>query len=109
MFLEPNSFIMRHGRYSEEFRTKDEEAIKNLYQGNGFRDVKVISTVDNPYQGKTGEIAVTFRIDEGPQWFVDTLDLEGMRKLNKSQVQGQLSSNAQQPFSDVSVAADRNT
>jgi outer membrane protein insertion porin family len=109
LFLAPNSFIMRHGRYSEEFRTKDEEAIKNLYQSNGFRDVKVISTVDNPYQGKTGEIAVTFRIDEGSQWFVDTLDIDGMRKFDKSHVEGDLSSNARQPFSDVSVAADRNT
>ncbi len=40
MFLEPNSLSMRHGRYSEQFRKKDEEAIESLYQSNGFRDVK---------------------------------------------------------------------
>jgi outer membrane protein assembly complex protein YaeT len=109
LFLEPNSFSMRHGRYSEQFRKKDEEAIENLYQANGFRDVKVTSTVDNPYQGKTGQIAVTFRIDEGAQWFVDSLDIQGMRQLAKEHVQAELSSGAGQPFSDVSVAADRNT
>src|SRR5205085_11507556 len=74
-----------------------------------FRDVKVISTVDNPFQGKNGQIAVTFRIDEGTQWFVDNLEIAGMRKLDKSHVEGELSSTIRQPFSDVSVAADRNT
>ncbi len=109
LFLEPNSFTMRHGRYSEQFRTKDEEAIASLYQSNGFRDAKVTSTVDNPYEGKTGQIAVTFQVDEGAQWFVDSLDVQGMRQLDKAHVEGELSSGAGQPFSDVSVAADRNT
>ena len=109
LFLAPNSFAMRHGRYSERFRKKDEEAIQSLYQSNGFRDVKVTSTVDNPYQGKEGQIAVTFHVEEGAQWFVDSLDIQGMQLLDKGPVEGKLSSGVGQPFSDVSVATDRNT
>ena len=41
MFLRTNSLFLRYGRYSESFREKDEEAIENLYQANGFRNVKV--------------------------------------------------------------------
>ncbi|MDQ6664281.1 MAG: hypothetical protein M3Z23_07790, partial [Acidobacteriota bacterium] len=51
MFLEPASFTLRHGRYSEVFRRKDEENIANLYKSNGFRDVKVTSIVDRGYRG----------------------------------------------------------
>src|SRR5207247_4912596 len=52
MFLQPSSLQFRRGRYSEAFRRKDEETIANLYKSNGFRDVKVTSTVDNNYQSK---------------------------------------------------------
>ena len=57
MFLQAaGHVVMRHGRYSEAFRKKDEENIQNLYKANGFRDVKVTSTVDRDYQGKTATL-----------------------------------------------------
>ena len=108
IFLQPASLALRHGRYSEQFRKNDEEAIQSLYASNGFRDAKVTSTVVNPYMGRIGEIAVTFHIDEGPQWFVDSLDIQGMQGVGPDRVQGDLSSFKNQPFSDVSIAADRN-
>ena len=36
MFMEPASFRLRHGRYSEVFRRKDEENINDLYHPTGF-------------------------------------------------------------------------
>lgn len=110
MFLEPAGFIrFRHGRYSEAFRSKDAENISNLYKANGFRDVKVTSTVTRDYQGKTGDIAVMFHIDEGPQWFVDNLQINGITKLNRDQIVGQLASSNGQPYADYNVATDRTT
>ena len=38
MFLRPKSLVLRYGRYSESFRKKDEEAIENLYESNGFQN-----------------------------------------------------------------------
>ena len=109
MFLEPNSLQYRHGRYSEAFRKKDEESVSNLYRANGFRDVKVTSSVQNDYKGKPGQIGVIFTVEEGPQWFVDDLKIDGVSNLDLPTLQSKLSAVKGQPFSEVSIAADRNT
>jgi outer membrane protein assembly complex protein YaeT len=109
MFLEPAGFIrFRHGRYSEAMRKKDAENIQNLYKSNGFHDVKVTSAVTRDYKEKVGDIAVTFHIEEGPQWFVSKLELDGVTKLNREDLLSRLSSIEGQPYSDTNVAADRN-
>jgi outer membrane protein assembly complex protein YaeT len=108
MFMQSASFRMRHGRYSEAFRRKDEENITALYRANGFRDVKVHSAVERDYRGKTGDMAVTVQIEEGRQWFVEKLTLEGTSQADRDAVVSQLASMAGQPFADVNMAADRN-
>ncbi len=108
MFLRPNSLILRYGRYSETFRKKDEEAIENLYQANGFRDVKVTSTVETNYKGKQNDIAVIFHINQGQQWKVMRLQVAGAGQLDLSSIREQFSSAEGQPYADVNVASDRN-
>src|SRR5262249_921168 len=51
LFLQPSSLRLRWGRYSDAFRQKDEDTIEDLYRANGFRDVKVSSTVENNFGG----------------------------------------------------------
>src|SRR5262249_24828565 len=63
IYLLPNSFRFRHGRYSDAFRKHDEETIADLYRANGFRDVDVSSAIATNYRGKPNEVAVTYRID----------------------------------------------
>jgi outer membrane protein insertion porin family len=109
MFMEPASFRMRHGRYSEAFRRKDEENVANLYRANGFRDVKVASIVDRNYHNNAGDIAVTVKIDEGPQWFVESLAMHGVNQVNGDELRPQLASIAGQPFAEVNLASDRDT
>ncbi len=108
MFLRESSLQFRRGRYSEGFRTRDEEAITNLYKANGFRDVKVASSVVNDYKGKPNQIAVNFTINQGQQWTISELKLVGVNRLNADLIKGHLSSGAGQPFSDVNIASDRN-
>jgi len=109
MFMMPKSFQFRHGRYSEALRQRDEESIINLYKENGFRDVQVTSKAIDDYQGKTGDLGVIVMIDEGPQWFVHRLEVSGIRQLNAETIIPTLSSSEGQPFSEFSVAADRDT
>ncbi|HXF26080.1 MAG TPA: BamA/TamA family outer membrane protein, partial [Bryobacteraceae bacterium] len=109
MFLQESSFRFRWGRYSEAFRNKDEETIANLYKSNGFRDVKVTSTLESNYRGKSNQIAINFTIDEGQQWLVSKLTLEGVSQLDRDTLVSMLSSSAGQPYSDLSVSTDRNT
>lgn len=108
MFLQPAGYIrLRHGRFSADFAAHDENAITALYQANGFRDAKVITTVADNYLGKKGDVAVTLHVVEGPQYTVSKLEVEGMTVPNKQQVLSRLSQLEGQPFSVSNVALDR--
>lgn len=107
MFLKTHSILLRYGRYSESFRTKDEEAITNLYHANGFRDAKVSSKVEVGYKGKPNDLAVTFQIAQGAQWRVSKLRIEGAQVADEAVLKQQLVSTVGQPFADVSVSTDR--
>jgi outer membrane protein insertion porin family len=108
MFMQPAAFNLRRGRYSEAFRRKDEENIANLYRSNGFRDVKVTSIVDRNYKGKAREVGVTVQVDEGAQWLVDNLTVNGMSQADHDALTPELASAQGQPFSEVNLANDRN-
>ena len=82
MFLHTNTLVDRYGRYSEAFRKRDEESIADLYQANGFRDVKVASTVETNYKGKENDLSVRFVISPGKQWLVSKLQIEGAARLD---------------------------
>src|SRR5262249_31223007 len=76
---------------------------------NGFRDAHVIANVADDYQGKRGEVAVTLRIDEGTQYRVRNLNVTGVTRENSGQIIARLASASGQPFSETSVALDRDT
>jgi outer membrane protein insertion porin family len=108
IFLQPAGFIrLRHGRYSEGLATRDEGAIKALYQDNGFQDVNVTITTTPNYKGKKGDVAGTIHIDEGPQYKVAVLHVEGVSLANREQILSQLASIPGQPYSATNVAQDR--
>ena len=108
IFLQPAGFVqLRHGRYSEGFARRDKDSIEALYRDNGFRDVKVTITPADDYQGKIGEVAITVAIDEGPQYLVASLQVNGVTRPGKNTIVASLSSVAGQPYSDTNVAMDR--
>ena len=109
LLMQPKSFEMRRGRYSDAYLRRDQEAIAELYRSNGFRDVKVTGRAVDDYEGREGDIAVFVNIDEGVQWLVNKLTITGQEKLDLSGVIPKLSSSAGQPFSEFNVAADRDT
>ena len=110
MFLQKASFLQfPHGRYSESLLSRDEDSIVNLYQSNGFRDVRVTDRLENDYRGKAGDMAVSLTIDEGPQYFVNHLEVEGIRSLDQAAILTMLNCTQDQPFSEFNVAVDRDT
>ncbi len=109
MLMTPRSWQMRHGRYSEALRRRDEESIAEVYTQNGFRDVQVTSKVVDDYQGRVGDLAVFILINEGAQWFVSKLQVVGIQQLDAKTILSTLSSIEGEPFSEFSVAEDRDT
>lgn len=109
MYLQEAGVIrLRHGRFSDGFARRDEEAIEALYRNNGFRDAEVTITNSGNYKGKAGEVAATVTIDEGPQYNVSTVDIQGFELPNRDAVIARLASQPGQPFSDFNVGLDRN-
>lgn len=110
MFLRTAAFIeFPHGRYSENLLARDLDSISTLYKSNGFRDVQVTSKLQDDYQGKLGDLSVVVTIVEGPQYFIQSLQVTGIEHLDKAQILSSLSSIEGQPFSEFNVAVDRDT
>ena len=70
--------FLAHGRYSQSLLNADvRNLISNPYLANGFLKVKITPKVEDNYQGKENDLAITLQIDEGPQTMVGTLELAG--------------------------------
>lgn len=110
LYIAPASFPrFRFGRYSQKLLERDLEAIRELYRANGFREMEVTAATVDDYKGKTGQILVTFSIKEGPHWFVTKLEIEGAPPEDLPHLRSVLQSTGGEPFSEVNVAADRDT
>ena len=102
MFLQKASFLQfPHGRYSESLLSRDEDSIVNLYQSNGFRDVRVTDRLEDNYRGQAGDMAVSLTIDEGPQYFVNHLEVEGIRSLDQAAILTMLNCTAGPAFQRI--------
>lgn len=105
--LQPASFASQ-GRFSQNLVRADADSIHNLYLSNGFLDAQVTSTVDETYQGKKGNLFVTFQIVEGVQTRVQGLSVAGNHALSTDTLLGVVGSSPGQPYSAAGVASDRN-
>ena len=97
----------RHGRYSQDLRDADRAAIRDLYLANGFRDVQVAVSTEDDYRGQSDEIGVRFDIEEGPQWLVNRVEIQGASEPDAAYLNTLIRSSQGQPYSDTSIAADR--
>lgn len=110
MLITPATILRyRNGRYSEELVRKDVEAIEYLYRANGFRDVKVSTRVERDKQGKAEEVALYLTIQEGAQWFVSGVEINGVNLRDFEYLKGLLQTSEGQPFSDTALVSDRDT
>ena len=80
MQIQPAGRFLAHGRYSQSLLNADvRNLIANPYRANGFLEVKITPKVEDNYQGKENDLAITLQIDEGPQTMVGTLQIRRQR------------------------------
>ncbi|WP_187148822.1 outer membrane protein assembly factor BamA [Candidatus Korobacter versatilis] len=101
------TMLLTHGKFSQAMLARDVAAITALYKTNGFQDVSVKADVEDNYRGKSGDLRIVFRIDEGEQSRVHTLTVIGNLAIPTAEFQPQLSLDEGQPYSEYAVAADR--
>ncbi len=103
----------RSGRYSAQLVQADEKSIQAIYRANGFNEAKVTSSTSDSVDSKGGksakyaEIAVTYKIDEGPQQKFGPVALEGVDPGRKAAIAGLLAATPGQPFSLLTLSGDR--
>ncbi len=108
LYLQPAEFPrFPYGRYGAGYLRQDIQSIENLYTSNGFRDVKVTTKTEDDYRGAKNHLAVFIRIEEGQQWFVSALTIEGAGLNDSAALRSTAASLEGQPFSEANVASDR--
>ena len=103
--------LIRYGRYTEVLISDDVQAISNLYQSNGFRQVEVTPEVsDEDKQGqkmKLSVIHVSYTIKEGPQSKFGTVEITGNAKVSQADLLKLMNSQGGQPYSLSNLSGDR--
>jgi outer membrane protein insertion porin family len=94
-----------HGKYSNKLVRTSVRNIENLYKADGFSSVKVAPQVTT----RSGNVLVTFHVEEGPQDIVEALDVQGNHTVPVAQFAPKgLKVTAGQPYSARNVQQDRN-
>src|SRR5215831_4861521 len=107
MFIrEKGLLILRRGRYSDGFVRRDQRALESLYRDNGFRDVKVTVDAQDDVR-KKGDVIVNVHIDEGQQYRVAKIDVNGITRKDRDEILSRLTLSPGQPYSETGVATDR--
>ncbi|MCC6536735.1 MAG: BamA/TamA family outer membrane protein, partial [Bryobacterales bacterium] len=99
----------RYGRFNAGLLNADMDAIRELYQSNGFRNVRVDSSTTENFGGKANALGVALEITEGPQWFIEKAELAGPSPEYARDLEPRLSSVSGQPFSEANLTLDRDT
>jgi outer membrane protein insertion porin family len=98
--------FLTHGRYSEALLRGDVATLEGLYRSNGFRAVKIETSVDDNYEGDRNKLAVHIRIDEGTRTQVGTVRITGNEKVKTGDLP-ELTTQPNQPYSEQDLANDR--
>ncbi len=110
----------RHGVYSQALVASDVSSLEAVYRNNGFAQVKVTPETSTPVtgdaqaagpparaEGHTAALAVTYRIEEGNQFRVASVRLEGNNHVDAGRLTPLLNTAAGQLLSPMNLAGDR--
>ena len=107
MQVQPAGRLLSRGRFSQSLLASDVRGLKELYQANGFDQVKITSNVIDNYQGVINQLVVQLFLEEGTQTLVAALHITGNKNLSSDELIPLLSTAEGQPFSDFNVSTDR--
>ncbi len=110
-----------HGAYSQALVSADVAALENVYQANGFSNVKVTAETNTPetvqadrppvapvIEARSAEpLTVSYNIEEGPQMKVGKVEIEGNAHIETQKLSPLLNTISGQLFSPQNLAGDR--
>ena len=90
--VQPKSWVLTNGRFSQRMMHDDVNAIKGLYQANGFQEVKVEANVEDNYESQQASWRWCTASRKGPQTLVRNLVIEGNDSFPRDELEPMLSS-----------------
>jgi outer membrane protein assembly factor BamA len=98
--------FLSHGNYSEELLRTSASNLRDTYRAAGYAEATVVPSVTRD----KGNVAVTFRVTEGPLNVVRSLAIQGNNSLPESQFAPHgLNLGPGKPYSQDLVLKDRST
>ncbi|MGA8212081.1 MAG: POTRA domain-containing protein [Candidatus Sulfotelmatobacter sp.] len=94
------------GRYSGALLKSDVANLQALYVSSGFREVKIVTKVDDDYHHTDNHLAVHIQIEEGQQTLSGTVHILGDQKI-EAKTFTELRTIEGQPYSEQNLADDR--
>lgn len=101
------SFITSRGLYRPEEIERDSDRIRAVYLDNGYLDVNVSKPEKVYSEEKEGHI-ITFRVEEGPQYTVSSVSVNGDLIVTKEELVGLLKLKQGEIFKSSYVGDDIN-
>jgi outer membrane protein insertion porin family len=97
------------GKFGDQLVQADAAAIQDLYRANGFTQATATSEVVHDYEGKPDQVAVTFKVNEGPQVLVRKLTITGNETVKTAALERLLATMPNEPYSSENIAKDRDS
>jgi outer membrane protein insertion porin family len=104
LFMQPASFLMRKGRFSQAILGRDVAAVKNFYTSNGYINADVSGEVLKG--AKADDLRVVLHIKEGSLVKVHSLTVTGNSAITSDTLSSQIDLAVGQPFSETTMSAD---
>ena len=101
-------FFDKSGRLLSEQLEADKAALKLLYQNRGFADVEITDISSQPLDNKKDGVEVTVTIQEGVQYRVNSVSLEGVNVVPQDQILAILKMREGSLFTPKGMADDLN-
>ncbi|PYV43045.1 MAG: hypothetical protein DMG06_12090 [Acidobacteria bacterium] len=99
--------ITSRGKFSHDLMDQDVGILKDMYLHAGFEKVEVQASSEKDASGRN--VAVTFKVKEGPQTRVTEIAMQGNQTMSSEDLLKGLNLSAGQPFSTSLLDEDRRT
>jgi len=83
----------------------DRNVLEVFYRSQGYRAVRTFG--DARLEDSSRKLVVVVRVQEGPQWVVRAVGVQGNTAVRTSELLGRLTSRVGDPYDDEKVVADR--
>ncbi len=95
--------VLSRGTVTDETIQKDSDNIRTMYQHRGFLDV----AVHHHFEEDGGSLTLVYRIEQGPQYHVGTISLDGNQQLSRELLLKRTDLSEGGVFSPFVLASDR--